>query len=127
MTKSSLWERFCLVWLLFFWAYDGEGSPLLFVGDHNFAPFSFVDEQGVFTGIDIEMLREVEKRSELQFNLKPYSWNLVLAMTRKGQCDGSFPLLKQKRGKNLLLIFIHYILVHSEFLSVKRRDSASIR
>ncbi len=42
--------------------------------DQNFPPMGFVDDNGEFTGFDIELAKEVAKRLKLEVALQPIEW-----------------------------------------------------
>lgn len=75
------------------------GTTLKFYGDDEFAPFSY-EENGELKGIDIEILREVEKIAGYTFDIKLVPWNRLLELTKQGRIDGSFSLFyNEERAK----------------------------
>ena len=50
-------------------------AGVLTVGfDQNFPPMGFVDDDGEFTGFDLELAAEVAKRLKLELELQPIAW-----------------------------------------------------
>lgn len=70
------------------------GKALLFLGDDNFPPFSFTDDNGSFRGIDVDMLTEISNRLQLDIKIDLVPWKRLLQYTKAGKCDGSFALFK---------------------------------
>ncbi|MBU2707900.1 transporter substrate-binding domain-containing protein [Zooshikella marina] len=52
-----------------------SNAPLSLAASHNFPPYSFLDEEGNLSGIDIDITNKIMKLSEIQFfiELKPIS------------------------------------------------------
>lgn len=42
--------------------------------DQNFPPMGFVDDNGEFTGFDLDLAKEVAKRLKLEIDLQPIKW-----------------------------------------------------
>lgn len=53
----------------------------------SFPPMAFPDENGVFTGYDIELAREVCRRRGWQLNIKLIEWRAMEQYLAKGQID----------------------------------------
>lgn len=79
----------CFARLLF------AGPPLLFVGDDDFPPYSY-EVNGEIVGIDIELIREMARRLNLNIKIQLVSWKRLILMTQNGTCDGSFSLFYTK-------------------------------
>ncbi len=43
--------------------------------DQNFPPYGYVDENGEYTGFDLDMAAEVAKRLDLELKLQPIDWD----------------------------------------------------
>lgn len=43
--------------------------------DQNFPPFGYVDDNGEYTGFDIELAQEVAKRLDMECVLQPIDWD----------------------------------------------------
>ena len=43
--------------------------------DHDFPPFGYVDENGEFTGFDLELAKEAAKRMDMEIKLQPIDWD----------------------------------------------------
>ncbi|MBI9078850.1 MAG: amino acid ABC transporter substrate-binding protein [Pseudodesulfovibrio sp.] len=66
---------------------------LLFVADVDFAPYSMITE-GKPAGIDVEVLSEAARRAGLTVDIEFKSWDELVEMIRKGDCDGAVGLFK---------------------------------
>ena len=81
------------------------GTPLVFIGDDHFPPYSY-EEKGRLVGIDVEIMEEMARRLNLDITIKLAPWKRLIRMTRDGQCDGSFSLFHtEKREKFALYAF----------------------
>ena len=43
--------------------------------DQDFPPFGYVDENGEFTGFDLELAKEAAKRMDMEIKLQPIDWD----------------------------------------------------
>ncbi|CAM4342628.1 extracellular solute-binding protein, family 3 [Weissella hellenica] len=56
--------------------------------DTTFPPFEFQTDKGDYRGIDMDMLKEISKRENFTYNLKPMSFNAGVQAVQAGQVDG---------------------------------------
>ncbi|MCO0831864.1 ABC transporter substrate-binding protein/permease [Fructobacillus sp. W13] len=56
--------------------------------DATYAPFDFQDKNNQYVGIDMDILKEVAKRNNFDYTLKPMSFNAAAQMVANGQADG---------------------------------------
>jgi len=86
------------------------GQTFNIVGDDDYPPFSYSDENKQISGIDIELIQEMAKRLEIQINIKLVPWKRLLQMTRTGDTVGSFSLFKTPERESFSLFThpIHY-------------------
>ncbi|WP_420549018.1 substrate-binding periplasmic protein [Curvivirga sp.] len=97
--------------LQFLWiesAYSAEPLEIATIG--NFPPYTYlIDEQ--LTGIDIDILDELSRRSGVKFTYVTLPWKRALKKTEIGEVDGMFSLFhNQKRASYAHFIepAIHY-------------------
>lgn len=64
----------------------GEESQLN-IGMTNRAPWSFVSKEGVKKGIDVEIVKEIEKRLGVKINIQFFPWKRCLHMLQEGEID----------------------------------------
>lgn len=84
-----------LFWLLS-WATVSAvhaSQPLSFVTLDNFPPYAFV-EDGQAAGIDVEIIRELARRTGLDIQIEFYPWKRVLNYVKTGKADGGFAAFK---------------------------------
>lgn len=55
--------------------------------DSEFPPYGYVDENGEYTGFDIELAKEVAKRNGWEINLKAIDWNSKDFQLESGAID----------------------------------------
>lgn len=88
-------NRVLLTFIIFLLVSFGtQGKTFHIVGDDDFPPFSFVDENKKIVGIDIDILRELASRLEIDFDIELVPWKRLLLMTKTGAVFGSFSLFK---------------------------------
>ncbi|WP_439819156.1 amino acid ABC transporter substrate-binding protein/permease [Weissella paramesenteroides] len=56
--------------------------------DTTFPPFEFQTDNGKYRGIDMDMLKEISKRENFTYTLKPMSFNAGVQAVQAGQVDG---------------------------------------
>ncbi|MCB1955101.1 MAG: ABC transporter substrate-binding protein [Rhodocyclaceae bacterium] len=63
--------------------------PIIRVGiDRDFAPYEWIDDQGIYQGINADILRLLESRLGVRFEvLKGKTWQETLDMARAGELD----------------------------------------
>lgn len=88
---------------------NGQTIELICSGDDNFPPYSF-EENNQLKGIDIDVLREITKRTGIKFSVELYPWKRLLNNTKKGLCDCSFSLFKtpERGAYAIFLAPVHY-------------------
>ena len=56
--------------------------------DTAFRPFEFTDENGVYVGIDIELLAAIAENQGFTYEHQPLGWDASIAACQAGQADG---------------------------------------
>jgi ABC-type amino acid transport substrate-binding protein len=88
---------------------DGE---LLVCSDVPYPPFEFEDEDGEFTGFDIELVRAIGMRLDLQVEVIALGFDPIASGTalNSGQCDlaASAITITEERAENLLFSDPYY-------------------
>jgi len=75
-----------------------------FVGQENYAPFSQVDEQGDFTGLDVDIIQKAAKVAGVKVKFERYPWARAVKMVRNGRADGVFGFGMKSERKE----FVYY-------------------
>jgi len=70
------------------------GATFSVIGDDDFPPFSFIDQDNQLKGIDVEMTQEMARRLGINVDIILVPWKRLLLMTEKGDVFGSFGLFK---------------------------------
>lgn len=55
-----------------------------------YKPWEFMDEDGQFAGIEIDMIHEIEKSQNIEIAVKNMPWDACIASTVQGKVDGMF-------------------------------------
>ena len=64
------------------------------VGDDDFPPFSFIDQDKQVRGVDVDLMYEMADRLGIKLNIELVPWKRLLSMTKNGDIAGSFSLFK---------------------------------
>ncbi|OOM79858.1 transporter substrate-binding domain-containing protein [Clostridium sp. BL-8] len=67
---------------------DAGNKKYVIACDSKFAPFSF-EENGKYKGIDVEILEEVAKEENFDYDLKPMDFNGIIPGLTSNQLDGA--------------------------------------
>lgn len=67
---------------------DAASSHYTITTDTTFPPFEFQTQGGDYRGIDMDMLKEIAKREDFTYTLKPMSFNAGVQAVQAGQVDG---------------------------------------
>ncbi len=57
------------------------------VTDHDYAPYSYIDEQGNYQGYDVEMMNEIANRLQMNLDLVLMDWNSANKIFHGGGAD----------------------------------------
>ena len=64
-----------------------QGAPTLTVATDVWPPFRMLDQDGVFHGLDIDILRQLQARSGIRLEIKRVPWGRALKQMQTGQVD----------------------------------------
>lgn len=86
------------------------GETLNIVGDDDFPPYSFKNQNQEITGIDVDLLNEMASRMNITVNIDLVPWKRLLLMTKNGDVSGSFSLFKtpERESYSLFTHPLHY-------------------
>ncbi len=85
--------------LLFCSLLFAENRIIKLVTDDNFLPFTYV-EDGEVVGYDIDIIREIEKRLDVTFEIEALPFKRLLYMVETGRVDGGFTLFKTEQRES---------------------------
>ena len=66
---------------------DNDDKTLVVGFDQNFPPFGFQDDNGEYTGFDIELAKEAAKRMDMEIVLQPIDWDAKDMELESGTID----------------------------------------
>ncbi|MFG6359935.1 transporter substrate-binding domain-containing protein [Taurinivorans muris] len=70
-------------------SFSANAVELIVAHDTNFKPFEFRDENGNYTGFDIELWQELAKRAELQYKFQPMDFNGIIPALQTKNIDAA--------------------------------------
>lgn len=95
--------------------------PILFGGDHEFAPFEYLDRQGEPQGFDIDILRAVAEVMNMPVEVRLGPWKEVRRDLERGRIDVLLGM-RYSQERDALLDFSVPYLVNTSTIFV-RKDS----
>ena len=69
-------------------------KPVITLGSDNYPPYNYLNEDGVSTGIDVELATEAFKRMGYQVDVVQINWEKKKELVESGEIDcimGCFP------------------------------------
>ncbi|MCP3923787.1 MAG: amino acid ABC transporter substrate-binding protein [Desulfobacterales bacterium] len=88
------------------------------VSDDEFPPFSFV-ENGKVTGIDVDIIKEMGRRNNIDIKIDLFPWKRLIMMTKTGRCDASMSLFHSPEREKFAL-FTHAVHYSTFVIFVKK-------
>lgn len=82
-----------------------ETGVLKVSSDANYAPQSFLDENGVWTGFDVEVAREVAKRLGVELELMSIDWDIITGGKWNARWDVSIGSMTVTEERSEILWF----------------------
>ena len=84
-------------------------------GDFDYAPFSFIDNTGKPSGLDIDVLEAISVSSDLKFSYKLSRWDSALTSIQKGKTDIIVGIIFSEEREEFLDFTIP---IHTEYYSI---------
>lgn len=63
-------------------------DKLTFGGDSAYPPYEFADENGEYTGFNVDLMKAVSRVAELDIEIELGEWDLVVERFKSGELDG---------------------------------------
>ncbi len=100
-------------------------EELIIAIDKNFPPFEFKDNQGNYTGFDIELWQAIAKLENLEYRLQPANFNAIMPGLKQRKFDAAIAgiTIKPERLKKVDFSHPYY---HSGLQILVRNDDLSI-
>jgi polar amino acid transport system substrate-binding protein len=88
MKRMSIFFVVALLLALLLGACQGGGADKLVVGTSaDYPPYESVDEQGNFVGFDMDLIREIGKRLNMEVEIKDMPFDSLIAAVQEGKID----------------------------------------
>ena len=68
-------------------AKNSFNKTLYVVTDRDYAPYSYIDDNGNFQGFDVEMINEIANRLQMNLDLRLVEWNMANQLFKDGEAD----------------------------------------
>ncbi len=76
-----------MFWLLFQWQQLYSNDTILAGGDFDYPPYTYIDINGEPAGLDVEILKALEKHLEVTFKFELTRWDTALVRLENGNID----------------------------------------
>jgi len=119
MTEKRFLPFIFILLATFFETVDIFAQPYVVGGDFDYAPITFVDENGDAAGLDIDILKTVSRRRNIEFRYQLSSWDSALHYIQTGKIDIITGIIfSEEREK-----FVDFTVpIHTEYYSIFIRD-----
>jgi polar amino acid transport system substrate-binding protein len=124
-----------LVFIFLYFASSVEGSTdepdhsdkvYRIAGDQYLPPFSYVDEQGVFTGFSVELFKRVADRKNVKFEFIPMPSYKAIEALKKGEIDAIMGMKYTSRMSGQFLFSESYFMI-TDTVVVPKKDAQAVR
>ncbi|HKK61316.1 MAG TPA: transporter substrate-binding domain-containing protein, partial [Bacteroidales bacterium] len=88
-------------------------------GDYDYAPITFLDDDGNARGLDVDILNTIERRRDVNFDYKLSEWDSALNFIQSGEIDILTGIIFSEEREELVDFTIP---IHTEYYSVFIRD-----
>ena len=82
----------CLVLASLFVPKKVRAETWVVSAETNFSPYNFFDDSGVFTGIDVEIMKAAAARIGVSLDFQPAPWARVMVLLEQNEIDFAFQL-----------------------------------
>jgi len=116
-----------VIWLVVFAVSGSLQAEILIVGcDQHLKPFVFSDEQGNYTGFDIDVWREIAGSVGLKFELLPMAFTELLPALQDGRIDAALGALSITAAREKSIDF-SYPYYDAGLILMVKKDNPFIR
>lgn len=81
----------------FFIVTHSLATPKLHLYTENFAPYNYLDENGIVTGIATETIKALMDKAGLEYNINVYPWARAYKVARTEAYSGIFSIMHSKQ------------------------------
>jgi ABC-type amino acid transport substrate-binding protein len=132
MSGRIAWSALLAAAFLVHAAPAGAGQPAstpprkLVVGTKESPPFSIKADDGTWTGLSVELWRQIAARLELSYEIKEYDLEALLAAVGQGQVDVAVGAITINAARERLMDFSHPIYSTGLSIAVLRHGGGGI-
>lgn len=110
----------CIPNLLILYA-DG-GAALSIAGDENYPPYEFVDDDGIYKGFNVDVIKAISRAAKLDIQLTPMSWRDAQDKLESGQVD-AIQGMSQSIQRDIKFDFTEPLLHNSQVIFVRNETT----
>ncbi len=119
----SIIVLFLTLFLVFSLSHKGTNARtrkiFYIAGDINFPPYEFVDEDGVYRGFNVDMIRAIAIEMGIDIKIMPMKWKDAVQALEEGQVDAIQGMLRSAKREEIFR-FSDPIIINSQVIFVRK-------
>lgn len=88
------------------------------VGDIQFPPYEYLDEDGIYKGFNVDLLKAISLVTEMEFEFIPMTWENAFYSIERGEAD-IIQGMKESYERRLVFNFTDSLLLNSQSIFVR--------
>lgn len=116
---------FSLLFLCLLFPVSSQAAPghtIRIAGDENYPPYEYVDDNGMYKGFNVDIMRAVAIELGLDIELLPMTWQEALVALENGQVDAIQGMTKSKIREERFA-FTEALVVNSQAIFVRKETN----
>lgn len=107
--------------------FSANAAELIVAHDTNFKPFEFRDENGNYTGFDIELWQELAKRANLQYKFQPMDFNGIIPALQTKNIDAAIAGITISPERSAVVDFTKPYYNTGLMIAVRTEDADKVK
>lgn len=103
-------------------SYAIDDNTLKIAGDNNYPPYEYIDENGIYKGFNVDIMRAVAIEMELDIELIPMRWEKAQLALQNGKVDAIQGMTKTKI-REAIFDFTDELVTNSQVIFVRLDNS----
>ncbi|WP_227764719.1 transporter substrate-binding domain-containing protein [Zhaonella formicivorans] len=125
ITKRLCATLFCLIIYCLLFPLQVQATPshtIRIAGDENYPPYEYVDDNGMYKGFNVDIMRAVAIELGMDIELIPMTWQEALVALENGQVDAIQGMTKSKIREERFA-FTEALVVNSQAIFVRKETN----
>ncbi len=108
-------------------SFSAGAAELIVAHDTNFKPFEFRDENGNYTGFDIELWQELAKRANLEYKFQPMDFNGIIPALQTKNVDAAIAGITISPERQAVVDFTKPYYNTGLMIAVRTEDAQKVK